>query len=316
MAKVPDLNITDTWILSKRTEKNPVDPEIPYAFQVEKERNASGVIVDVATIFLTNRECPFRCLMCDLWKNTTDITVPYGAIQNQILHALVRLLPANTIKLYNSGNFFDTSAIPEEDYNGIAFLLKDFETIVVECHPKLINERCLKFKDMVNGNLEIAIGLETTCPEILPVLNKKMDLNEFSQSIRFLKNHKISSRAFILLRPPFLSEEEGIHWAKKALDFAFDEGVECCVIIPTRGGNGAIDWLEKNDHFNKPSIYALEEVLEYGIQLKAGRVFADLWDIKEFSSCNKCLTRRIDRLNEINLRQRIVTDISCSCHRF
>ena len=42
----------------------------PYAFFVEEERSASGEVVPVATVFLTNRECPWRCLMCDLWKNT------------------------------------------------------------------------------------------------------------------------------------------------------------------------------------------------------------------------------------------------------
>ena len=33
----------------------------------------TGGCVDVATLFLTNRECPFRCLMCDLWKNTLEV---------------------------------------------------------------------------------------------------------------------------------------------------------------------------------------------------------------------------------------------------
>ncbi|MFC2123668.1 radical SAM protein [Bacteroidota bacterium] len=314
MAKFPDLTINNDWILSKRAKKNPVDPEIPYAFLVEKERNSSGIIEDVATIFLTNRECPFRCLMCDLWKNTTDVTVPRGAIPNQIYNALERLSSASSIKLYNSGNFFDTRAIPEQDYAEIASLLQDFDTIIVESHPKLVNDRCMEFSDMLNGSLEIAIGLETCHPDVLPALNKRMNLNDFTESIEFLNNHGILSRAFILLCPPFLNEEEGVHWAKRSLDFAFEAGVECCVIIPTRTGNGAIDWLEKNDYYSKPSIYALEEVMEYGIQLKTGRVFADLWDIEQFSNCDSCSIERINRLNEMNLQQDIITAVSCSCN--
>jgi asparagine synthetase B (glutamine-hydrolysing) len=38
---------------------------------VEKESTVSGQVEDRAAIFLTNRECSFHCLMCDLWKNTT-----------------------------------------------------------------------------------------------------------------------------------------------------------------------------------------------------------------------------------------------------
>src|SRR5438094_3417491 len=81
----------DRWILSRRSQRNPVDPRRPHAFLVEEECAESGEIVSVATIFLTNRECPWRCLMCDLWKNTLTETVPVGAIPAQIDYALAEL---------------------------------------------------------------------------------------------------------------------------------------------------------------------------------------------------------------------------------
>ena len=65
-----------------------MDPRRPYAYLVEPECNALGEIVDVATLFLTNRECPFRCLMCDLWKNTLAEPVSRGDIPTQIRWAL------------------------------------------------------------------------------------------------------------------------------------------------------------------------------------------------------------------------------------
>src|SRR2546427_4954498 len=80
----------DRWILSRRSQRNPVDLRRPHAFLVEEERAESGEIVSVATIFLTNRECPWRCLMCDLWKNTLTETVPAGAVPAQIDYALAQ----------------------------------------------------------------------------------------------------------------------------------------------------------------------------------------------------------------------------------
>ena len=59
----------------------------------------------------------------------------------------------------------------------------------------------------------------------------------------FLRSHAIDLRVFILVRPPWLSEEEGLEWAKRSLDFAFDCGPSVCSLIPTRAGNGAIDAL-------------------------------------------------------------------------
>ena len=85
--------INKKWIISKRGKKNHVDPQKPYAWIVEKERTLSGEIEDTASIFLTNSECPFHCLMCDLWKNTTDDAVPLGAIPNQLQHSLQSSAP-------------------------------------------------------------------------------------------------------------------------------------------------------------------------------------------------------------------------------
>jgi radical SAM enzyme (TIGR01210 family) len=314
MDKSPPFKLDNEWIRSLRSEKNRADPRKPYACLIEKEQISSGTVEDVATIFLTNKECPFTCLMCDLWKNTTDHRVPPGAIPDQIEWALGQMLATRHIKLYNSGNFFDNQAIPPEDFQAIASLLRDFETVIVESHPKLINRKALEFRNMLKAELQVAIGLETVHPKVLPLLNKRMGLKDFEQSVKYLNTNNIQSRAFILLRPPFLSEEEGILWAKKSMDFAFNCGVECCVVIPTRAGNGALDWLEKKGYFTLADIKSLEEVLDYGIGLNAGRVFADLWDIELFSSCETCYPERKKRLEACNLQQRLLPPISCSCN--
>lgn len=296
-----------------RGEKNPVNPLRPYGWLVEKERTISGKIEDTGIIFLTNRECPFHCLMCDLWKNTTDLSVPAGAIPQQIEWAITQMPDVKHLKLYNSGSFFDERAIPEEDYKEIAALLKKFETIIVESHPKLINDKCLKFRDMLVPELHIALGLETVHSKLLVSLNKQMTLEDFSNSVAFLTEHEIQTRAFILLRPPLLSESEGIYWAERSIDFAFSSGVECCTIIPVRAGNGAMNFLMQKGDFNLPDIRSLETVLEYGIGLKSGRVFADVWDLGLFSTCNACLDRRTDRLIKMNLSQQISYVVDCEC---
>jgi hypothetical protein len=313
MSKKIETVSNDKWIVATRVKKNSVDPQKPCAWLVEKEHTISGKIEDTAIIFLTNRECPFHCLMCDLWKNTTDKSVSAGDIPDQIEGALKQMPEAKHLKLYNSGSFFDKKAIPEEDYRRIASLVSSFETVIVESHPKFINERCLRFRDMIKPELHVAIGLETVHPEILLKLNKQMSLDDFKNSVNYLTQNQISSRAFILLKLPFMSETEGIYWAKKSIDFAFNVGVECCTIIPVRAGNGAMDLLMEKGDFSLPNIHSLETVLEYGISLNAGRVFADIWDLGLFSNCKKCIDQRTGRLTDMNLRQRITSRVTCSC---
>jgi radical SAM enzyme (TIGR01210 family) len=303
----------DARVHSLRGDKNPVDPWRPHAFFVEPERTATGVVEDVATVFLTNRECPFRCLMCDLWKYTTDERVPEGAIPAQITWALQQLPPTRHVKLYNAGNFFDAQAIPPVDRPAIAQLVAGFQTVVIECHPRLIGASCLEFQASLTGRLQVAIGLETVHPEVLPRLNKRMTLPLFERAVHFLREHGISVRAFILLRPPFLTEAEGVEWAKKSLRYAFDLGVECCSVIPTRAGNGAMEHLQERGLFLPPHLQSLEEVLEFGIHLRAGRVFVDLWDIERFFPCMRCGPNRANRLREMNLSQTVVAPIACGC---
>jgi radical SAM enzyme (TIGR01210 family) len=305
----------DASILAVRPPRNAVDPSRPYAFLVEPECSASGEIVEVATLFLTNRECPFRCLMCDLWKNTTTETVEPEQIPAQIDFALSRLPPARQIKLYNSGNFFDPRAIPPEDYPAIAERVRGFERVIVENHPKLCTSRVLTFRDLIApAVLEVALGLETVHPEVLPRLNKEMTLDDFARAAEFLRTNLISMRTFILLRPPFLSEQEGVEWAMRSIEFAFDHGVECCSVVPTRGGNGIMEQLAAAGQYAPPSLAAIESVLEQGIATKRGRAFVDLWDLERFSSCSSCFAARADRLAAMNLRQVLLPAISCgSC---
>ena len=302
-------------IRAARSAKNALDSQRPYAFLVEPEHSPEGRIENVATIFLTNRECPFTCLMCDLWKNTLDESIAVSDIPRQIDFALERLPAAEHIKLYNSGNFFDPHAIPVEDYGEIATRVQGFKTVIVENHPRLCGNNCLQFRDAIDGTLEVAMGLETTHPEVLRRLNKQMTLEDFQRGAEFLLQENIQLRTFILLRPPFLSEAEGVDWAMYSLDYAFSLGIRCCSVVPTRAGNGIMEQLQTDGRFAPPELRSMETVLEQGIRLGRGRVFMDLWDAEQFSRCKKCGPARIERMRQMNLTQQVIPDVQCDCER-
>lgn len=306
---MPELpTLTDERILSMRGPRNTLDPWRPYAILLEPERSREGMVEDVATIFLTNKECPFRCLMCDLWKNTTPGRIPRGAAAAQVRWGLERLGPARHVKLYNSGNFFDNQAISAADRAQIAEIVRDHRTVIVESHPRLVGRTALEFAERLGGRLEVAMGLETVDPEVLPRLNKRMSLEHYERAARFLVQGDISVRAFILLRAPFQDERAGVHWAGRSIEWAFSVGVECCVIIPTRPGNGIMEWLAEEDHFSPPSLDSLEEVLAHGLRLGGGRVFADLWDLERSCAGMPDLHARVRRLRDMNLTQRIAPE--------
>src|SRR5262245_51546311 len=129
----------DRFVLDRRPPRVTHDPWRLQGVVLEDERAADGTIARVATVFLTGRECPWRCLMCDLWKYTTESDTPRGAIPRQIADARRQLADESRaidqIKLYNAGSLFDPRAVPESDYDAIADGLSGLSRIIVESHP-------------------------------------------------------------------------------------------------------------------------------------------------------------------------------------
>lgn len=278
------------WIEKRRGAKNAVSSQSAYATVFEEEPGPDGTLWRTATIFLTNRECPFRCLMCDLWKNTLDEPLAPGAIPRQIATALEAMPPARAVKLYNSGSYFDPRAIPPEDDLAVAELVRGFQRTIVESHTAFLSgahrERVLRFAEAIRpAALEIAVGLETAHPGVLERLNKRTTLEQFRAAAEFLRESEIALRTFVLVRPPFLTEGEALFWAKRSLDEAHSAGASFVALIPVRGGNGAMEELLASGDWAPPSLKTVEAALVYGQGLAPGtmRVTADLWDIQLFA---------------------------------
>ena len=237
----------DRFVLDLRGPKAVLDPHRAYAAVWEEERDERGELAPTAVVFLTNRECPFHCAMCDLWVHTLDETVPPGAIARQIREALATLPPARQIKLYNAGSFFDPQAIPPVDYDEIAAAIAGFDRVIVESHPAFLRgahgDACRRFRELIGRRLEVAVGLETVHRDALAALNKRMTVEDFAEAAAFLTRHGIALRAFVLLDPPFVPHHEAAEWALSSVRTARSVGASVCTVIPTRGGNGALEAL-------------------------------------------------------------------------
>ena len=140
----------------------------------------------------------------------------------------------------------------------------------------------------------------------------------FARAADFLRRHDIALRVFVLLSPPFMPAGAAVEWACRSIDLAAECGATACSVIPTRGGNGAMEAL--GGEFVPPRLTDLESVIEYGLTRRAGppigpaamRVFADLWDIERFFSC-ECSPARASRLAAMNREHASSTPVACTC---
>ena len=318
------------WVVSQRGSRNAspsannlartsLRQEVPHASLRERELAADGSLAECVAVFLTNRECPWKCFMCDLWKNTLETTVFPGMIPRQIAYAFQQMeVPrsaagrsAMLVKLYNSGSFFDPRAVPAADYGKIAQLLAGFRRVIVECHPLLLGDSCLRFRDLLAAELEVALGLETAHPAALNQLNKGFGVEDFLRKCDWLRENGMAIRVFLLVNAPFVPLAEQAEWVEKSIQLATDAGAEVIGLIPTRPGNGAVEVLLQSGLYSRTRLEQLENALEAGIRSSRARVFADLWDLKQFRSCPYCFSERRIRLRRMNDQQRLLKRIRC-----
>jgi archaeosine synthase beta-subunit len=294
-----------------RPPRLPVDPERPYAFHHEQERAPDGRLERVNVIFLTNRECPWTCTMCDLWRHTTTGPVSANQILRQLDYALERLPKAEAIKLYNSGSFFDRLAIPPVAYRGIAERLRGYRRVIVESHPALLGPRTLQFQELLEGQLEVAIGVECIHPDVLEALNKRLTVADLERAVAWLHAHQLLIRAFILLKPPFLPGEAALEWTCHTVCWAVNHGIHTIVLIPTRSGNGIMERLQQSKRFAPPTPAGIEAAAAYLFAQTVPVRLIDTWDLPRFYSCPDCARLQQQRFTRINQTQTWESFIPC-----
>jgi archaeosine synthase beta-subunit len=316
----------DRFVTERRGSRPSHDPWRYQDLVVEDERAGDGSVARVATVFLTGRECPWRCVMCDLWQHTTTTDTPAGAIPAQVVAARRTLTLQRDLvtqmKLYNAGSFFDPRAVPDDDYDRIARSLAGLGRVIVESHPALIGARLDRFLDALNeaagraapAQLEVAMGLETVHPEALERLHKRMTVDDFARAARSLTERRVSVRTFLLISPPFVPAEQHRDWLLRSIDVAFTCGASVVSLVPTRSGNGAMEALAVDGDFRAARLDDIERSVEsaFAAGTHRGRVFLDLWDLERFADCRACLDARRARLHAMNLAQRALPRVACS----
>jgi hypothetical protein len=224
------------------------------------------------------------------------------------------------VKLYNAGSFFDRAAIPKEDHAEIANLARGFKRVVVECHPALVGDEVLRFRDLLGGpGLEVAMGLETANEEILRRLNKEMTVADFENAAAFLCAHDVRLRSFILLGVPFLRKEEWPAATRASIEVSFRAGAQVVSLISTRMGNGALEELQRRGQFTPPTLRDLEMAMEdffegeeFEGEEEEGILLADLWDAASLAAPACCRAARIERLRAMNTFQRNLSSLPLS----
>jgi len=191
----------------------------PVAVWIEKER-VDEEIANCLTIILRSKGCYWkRCLMCG-YKRDTSEKVTLNDLIDQFKFALKKLNNAKVVKIFTSGSFFDQNEIPLEFrkfvYTNLTNL--NIRKLIVESRPEFITEEVAEELSSLSFDVEVSIGLETSNDYIREYcINKGFKFEDFKRAAKMLKAWDIKVKAYLLLKPPFLSEKEAIEDALKSI---------------------------------------------------------------------------------------------------
>lgn len=306
-------------VRAARGPKAAVDPFRPVGVWDEAEVVAPGETVVTRVVLLAGAECPYTCAMCDLWRHTLAGATPPGALPLQLREALAvapgHLGPPRAVKLYNASNFTDPRAVPPADLPGIAALVAGFERVVVETHPRLVDDGLPAFAARLGGRLEVAMGLETADPARLEWLGKRMTVGDFLAAAARLGEWGIDLRVFVLLGFPGTDEETAVRLAVEAVATAVGAGARHVSLVPTRPGNGTLDRIAAEGRFTPVGAACAEAALGRALAVRGRAVVTlDDWDWSRLSGqCDSCRGPRAARIAATNRAQRPIPGLPAPC---
>jgi len=275
-------------IIKKVKIKSPNnDLNKPVAFWTKNDRLLNEVGNEL-TIILRTRGCEWAlgdnggCSMCGYISDANIDDVNSQNIINQFDYAFQNSLDKIQndsrpfiIKIFNSGSFFDSTEIPkaarEYIYGKIA-QTKNIKELVIESRPEYINHENLDEikKFLPNKYIEVGIGLETVNDYIrINYINKGFKYIDFLEAFKKCKDHKIGVKAYLLFKPPFLSEQAAIDDCKKSIKKMLEIKINSISINPANIQKGTlVESLWFQNRYRSPWIYSIITCLKESLQDK------------------------------------------------
>lgn len=183
----------------------------------------------------------------------------------QFENAMQRLSPDDkVVKIYTSGSFLDLLEVPLEAREGILDAVKSsgLEKLIIESRPEYITpdrvEDCLS-----RVQTEFAIGLETSNDLIREkVIRKGFTFEDFAMASELVHSLGGRVKAYLLLKPPFLSEGEAIRDAiSSAKDASAHADVLSLNLCNIQRGT-RLERLFERGEYRPPWLWSAVEVLK------------------------------------------------------
>lgn len=267
------------------------------------------------------------CTICGFYK----VTVKNKLSSEQLLTSLKQeskkwrnLKGKIALIIFTSGSFFDLREIDHTSRKVVyRFIAADkrFVHVSFECRPNFINKTVLVEikKELPGLDIGIAIGLETCNDQIRRYcLHKGYTFNDFAKAAKLIKQFGFRLKVNLLVKPPFLTEEEAINDTIKSIkicqklktDFLF---ISACFVEK----DSMLYLLWKYGLYQPPKLWSILEIAKKIVpgemDVRFGGFSAYPLPIAYASNCERCNKQVSEQLKEFTRYKRLRRQIDCDC---
>jgi radical SAM enzyme (TIGR01210 family) len=307
------------------------DPREPTRVWLDEDNTPTGVY-DSLTIILNTGGCRWAraggCTMCGYVAESVEGgSVSHEALLEQIEVCLDHERehadePAGQIKIYTSGSFLDEREVPAKTRRAVAEEFADRERLVVESLPDFVDsEKLAEFTDR-GLETDVAIGLETATDRVrADCVNKYFAFEEFEAAAEAARDAGAGVKAYLLLKPPFLSESEAIEDMTRSVRRCLAvEGVHTVSMNPTNvQRHTMVETLYHEGGYRPPWLWSVVEVLRETADTDGIVVSDPVGHGSERGphNCGECDDRVQRAIKDFDLRQEpdVFEQVSCDCER-
>lgn len=269
------------------------------------------------------------CTMCSYIADSPLKKVSSDELINIFENLMERreIKSKTAVKIFVSGSFLNEEELPKEARDEILKRLnkeENVEEVVVESRPEYVTEKVLQecCNLLPDKIFEVSIGLESSSDYIKKYRINKGFLNEdFERAVNVIKrlkpNYKITSKAYLFVKPILTSEKEAIEDAVASAQYAEKMGVDRISFCPATIHKGTLmELLWRRGSYQPPWIWSIIEIIK---RVRSEVKIPVMMDTSGFGTrrgpfnCKKCNRKFKNLIIESNLNQSIPEEFECEC---
>lgn len=279
--------------------------------------------IDCLVVVLRTRGCSWArrsgCSMCGYVRESSDLVTPDDIVY-QFEKAFENYRGQEMIKIFTSGSFLDDDEVPPEVRDRVYRIAgESFRRVLVESRPEFVTSEKIAKGLASCEEFEIAIGLESANNLILRLsVNKGFTLANFVKAAELIKKSRAFLKTYLLLKPPFLTEEESIKDAVQSAKLV-SRLSDTISFNPVNIQKGTlVEYLWKRGEYRPPWLWSLLRVMEMtrdlGIRIMSTPSAGGT--ARGVHNCGECDSSILQAVNDFSLGLRTdFEEFDCECKR-